>query len=101
MLLFLLGPVVLAIDVADMMAAIAVGVGLQESWTTAGARALYQPRCHFVDRAHILTVNGSGFESKRSGAAENGSRRCLRKMRVLVVHVVFADVDYRQLPQLR
>src|SRR6202049_4184963 len=53
-LLLLLRAVVLAIDVADVMPAVAVGIALQESGSGPGARALYQEHRDFMDRAHVL-----------------------------------------------
>src|SRR5579859_6741639 len=40
MLLFLLRAIVFAVDIADVMAAVTVGIGLKECWAAAGTRAL-------------------------------------------------------------
>src|SRR5271169_819179 len=101
MLLFLLRAVVFAVDVAHVMPAVAVGVGLQERRALARARPFHQPRCNFIHRAYVLPIDQSRFEPERTGTPENRSRRRLRKVRVLVVEIVFADVDHRQLPELR
>src|SRR5450755_1267026 len=100
-LLFLLRAVIFAIDVAHVVTAIAVGIGLQERRTSARSRSFHQPRRNFIHRAHVLAVDQCSFETESPGASENRSGRGLGKMRVLVVHVVFADVNYRQLPELR
>src|ERR1700726_1277697 len=88
-LLFLLRAVIFAIDVADVMPTVAVGIGLQKCWPLPGPRALYQSRCDFIDSAHILAVDHGGFQSKSSGASQNRSRRRLGEVRVLVVEIVF------------
>src|SRR5579872_548162 len=100
LLFFLLGSVILAIDVTDVMTAVAVGVGLQEGGTLALSRSLDQTRGDFVHCAYILTVNRGGFDAESSGAPENRSGGGLRVMCVLVIQIVFADVDHRQLPEL-
>src|ERR1022692_78745 len=100
-LLFLLGAVVLAVDVADMVPAVTVGIALQEGRSAAGACALHQPRRNFIHRAHILPVHTLGFQAESCGAAENGARRSFAVVRVLVVEIIFTDEDHRQLPQLR
>src|ERR1700741_711956 len=71
-LLFLLGAVVLAIDVAHVVAAITISIGLQECRTRTLARPLHQPRSNFIHRMHVLTVNRDCFYTKRSGTTENG-----------------------------
>src|SRR5579871_644023 len=57
MLLFLLGAVVLAINIAHVMSAVTVSIGLQECRAVAGARPLHQPRSNLVNRAYILAVH--------------------------------------------
>src|SRR5215469_4723110 len=99
-LLFLPGSIVFAIDVSHMVAAVAIGVGLQKRGSRAGARTLHQTIRDFVDGANVLSIDGRCFQAKRGGAAENCSRGGLGIMRVLVIKVVFADVDNRKLPEL-
>src|ERR1700722_3194275 len=101
LMLFLLGTVVFAIDIADVMSAVAVGIALQEGRPVAGTSTLYQPRRDFIHGAHVLTINARGLDTEGSSTAEDGTRRGLLVMRVLVVHIIFANIDYRQLPQLR
>src|SRR6202007_3229310 len=84
-LLFLLRAVILAIDVADVMPAVAVGIGLQKCRPMPGPRTLYQSRCDFIDRAHILAVNRGGSQPEGFGASQNRSGGRLRKMGVFVV----------------
>src|SRR5580700_5016929 len=100
-ILFLLGAVVLAIDVADVMAAVAVGIALQECRPAAGAAAIHQSQCNFIHGANVLSVHSGRFDTEGSGTSENGARGGFLIVRVLVVLIVFADVDHRQLPQLR
>src|ERR1700678_3864567 len=100
-LLFLFRAVILAIDVAHMMTAVTIGIALQKRRPPTGTRTLHQPRRDFKYRARVLSLATLAFNAERGGAAENGSRRGFRVMRVLVVEIVFADVNHRQLPQLR
>src|SRR5258708_38447825 len=52
-------------------------------------------------RAHVLSVHSHGFDTECRSPAENSARRGLLIVRVLVVLIVFADVNHGQLPQLR
>src|SRR6202035_3907751 len=97
---FLLGAIVFAIDVANVMAAVAIGVALQEGGTAAGAGTLDKAHGDFIYRADILTINAGGCDAKGGGAAEDGARSGFPKVRVFVVLIVFADVDDRQRPEL-
>ena len=54
-----------------------------------------------MNRANILAINALGGNSKRSGPRQNFARGRLRKMRVFVVHIIFANVNHRQIPQSR
>src|SRR5579864_146435 len=74
-LLFLLRAVIFAIDIAHVMTAVAVGVGLQKRRSLPGPRALYQSRCDFIDSAHILAVDYCRFQPERRGASQNRSSR--------------------------
>src|SRR5579862_2046565 len=100
-LLFLLGPVVFAVDITYMMAAVAIRIRLEKRRALARASSLYEPSCDFVHRANILAIDGRRLDAEGGGAAEDRSRGRLGKMRVLVIQIVFADVDDGQLPQLR
>src|ERR1022692_4827874 len=101
MLLFLLRAVIFAIDVAHVMPAVAVSIGLQERRSLAGPRSLHQPGRDFIHRAHVLPVDQGRLEPEGSGASENRSGRRLREVRVFVIEIVFADVDHGKLPELR
>src|ERR1700687_4065120 len=78
-LLLLLRAVIFAIDVAHVMPAVAVGVGLQKCRPLPGPRALYQSRCDFIDSAHILAVDHGGFQPEGSSASQNRSGCRLRE----------------------
>src|SRR5713101_1886943 len=98
---FLFGAIVFAIDIADMMAAVAVGIALQEGGADAAASAIHKTLRNFMNRAHVLSVHSRGFDTECRSPAENSARRGLLIVRVLVVLIVFADVNHGQLPQLR
>src|SRR5579862_6691624 len=90
-LFFLLGAIVLAIDVPHVMAAVAVRIRLQECWAAAGARTLHQSRCDFIHCSHILPIDLRGLEAEGPGAPKNCARSGFAEVRVLVVHIIFAD----------
>src|SRR5229473_3464805 len=98
---FLFGAIVFAIDIADMMAAVAVGIALQEGGADAAASTIHKTLRNFMNRAHLLSVHSRGFDTECGSPTENSARRGLLIVRVLVVLIVFADVNHGQLPQLR
>src|SRR5579859_7472407 len=67
MLLFLFGSVIFAIDVADMMAAVAISVGLQKCRAFACPGPLDQARGDFVNRANILAIDGGCLDAESGG----------------------------------
>src|SRR5579871_2201617 len=93
MLFFLLGTVIFAIDVAHVMSAVTISVGLQECRTLAGPCPLHQAHCDFIDCAHILAVDGCRLQAEGCSTAENGSCSGFGVMRVFVVKIVFANVN--------
>src|ERR1700678_2904431 len=99
-LFLLLGAIVFAINIADVMAPVTVGVALQECRPAARTSAFHQTDSDFVHRAHILSISARGFDSESRGAAKDVPGGRFLIMRVLVVKIIFANVDYRQLPQL-
>src|SRR5579864_3386474 len=101
LLLFLLRAVILAIDVSHVVPGVAIRVAYQERGTLAAARALHQFAGGRIYGTHILPVNAFRGHSERSAAVQNVPRGGLRIMGVLVVEIVLANVDYRQLPQRR
>src|SRR5438477_8996640 len=100
-LLLVLGPVVRAVDVADVVAVVAVRVALQERRPLATARTLDQALHQRVHRAHVLPVDVQRVDPERTRPVEHVAGRRLEVMRVLVVEVVLADVEDRQHPQGR
>src|SRR5580658_8419767 len=100
-LLFLLRAVVFAVDVADVMPTVTIGIGLQKCRTLARTRPLHQPLRDFIHCPHVLAIDRGSLDAERGGAAENSSGCGLRKMGVFVVEIVLADVDHGQLPELR
>src|SRR5271165_572503 len=101
LLLFLLGAVVFAINIADVMATVAVGITLQECRSPARSGAFDQAVSNFVHGAYILSVNARALNTESGGTAKNGASCGFTVMRVFVVQIIFANVDDRQLPQLR
>src|SRR4051794_12943329 len=90
--LLVLRAVVRAIDVADVMPVVAIGVREQERRPTAAACALDELARRRVDRAHVLPVHLARLDAEGLRTGENLAGRRLEVVRVLVVHVVLADV---------
>src|SRR5579863_8425439 len=68
-LLFLLGAVIFAVDVAHMMSVIAIGIAEQKCGTLAAAGAIHQPLRGAMNRAHVLAIDTGSLEAE-------GSRSC-------------------------
>src|SRR5712691_7435185 len=100
-LLLLLRPVIRPVDVADVMAVVAVRVAEQERRAAAAACALDQLGRLRVHRAHVLPVDLARLDAERARPGENLAGSRLEVVRVLVVLVVLADVDHGQLPERR
>src|SRR5579885_1744696 len=100
-LLLLLRPVVGAVDVPDVVAVVAVGLGEEEGGPPAGATPLDGPPGGLPDREHVLPVDLLARDPERLGAGGDRPGRHLGEGRVLVVEVVLADVDDRQAPERR
>src|SRR5579883_420748 len=98
LLLFLLGPVIIAAYVADVMAVIPVRIHKQESRTFAFPRPLHQALGGGVDGPYILPIDAFRVNAEGLPARQDVAGGDFGEMRVLVVHVVLADVDHRQLP---
>src|SRR5713226_8995521 len=98
-LLLVLRPVVRAVDVADVMAVVAVRIAQQEGRPVAVTRAFDESLRQRVDGAYVLRVNVGGVDPERARPLEYIACGRLEVMRVLVVEVVLADVDHGQLPQ--
>src|ERR1700686_4361242 len=79
-LFFLLGTVIFAVDVADVMSVIAIGIAEQECRTVAVAGAIHQALGDAVHSAHVLTIHAGCFQAKRSRPHQNVSGRGFRVM---------------------
>src|SRR5690348_3040943 len=99
LLLFLLGAVVIAADVADVVAVITIGVDEQERGALAFACAVHEAAGDGVDGANILAIDAFRMEAEGFAARKDVASGYFGKVRVLVVHVVLAHVDDRQLPE--
>src|SRR3989454_4796172 len=99
LLLLLLRAIDLAVDVADVMAVVAIGLALQERRALAAARTLDEPPHGRVDELHVLAVDALGVDPEGPGAGEDLAGGGLGAGRVLAVEVVLADVDHRQHPE--
>src|SRR5882762_5224958 len=84
-----------------MVAGVAICITLQKARSFAAACALDKGARNPVHGPYVLTVNARRLDPERCGAAEHVAGSGLRVMGVLVVEIVFADVDYGQLPKLR
>src|ERR1700693_3837921 len=94
LLLFLLRSIIFAADIADVMAHIAIGVDEQERRALAFARATDEPGGGGVDRADVLSINAFRRHAESRAAQEDVAGGGFRIVRVLVVQIVFANVDH-------
>src|SRR5437588_165901 len=97
--LFLLGAVVAPVDVPDVVAVVAVRRAEEKARTCTGPCAGHGALGCPEDGDDVLAVDLLRRDSERAGARGHVARRRLRPVRVLVVEVVLADVDDRQLPE--
>ena len=97
--LFVLGAVVFAVDVADVVAVIAVGLQFDEERALALAAARDQLLRQFVDRQHVLPVDLERLDPEGLGAGGDRARGDLVGPGVFRIAVVFAGIDHRQLPE--
>ena len=84
-----------------MVTRVAIRIAEQKGRALSAARAIDEPLRLCVDRLHALSIHGFGANAESGGPGADVARRCLTEVRVLVVEVVLADVDHRELPQLR
>src|SRR5690348_702164 len=98
LLFFLLGAVIFAAHVADMVPVIPVRIAQEKRRPISRARLFDHVACHRVHRADVLPVHAFRRNPKRRWTRQNFARRRFGKMRVLVVHIIFAGVNYRQIP---
>src|SRR5579884_2726567 len=98
-LLFLFRTIIGSLDIAHMMPHVAIRVTEQESWSFTAASTLDQATSGIVDDANILTIDAFSQNAKglRPGSHVTGSRFGI--VRVLVILVVLAHVDYGEFPQ--
>src|SRR2546428_4026524 len=90
---------VLAVDVADVVAVVPVGLALDEGRPLATARALAEPTHRRVAGLDVLAVDALGVDAEGPGARQDVAGDGLAARRVLAVEVVLADVDDGQLPE--
>src|SRR5919204_3114672 len=100
-LLLLPRAVVGAVDVADVVPVVAVRVAQEERRSVAASRARDKLRRRGVHGADVLAVHVDGVNSERARARQDVPRRDVEVVGVLVVEVVFADVDHGQRPERR
>src|SRR5262249_62285049 len=91
-------PVVGVVDAADVMAMKAIRVAEQERRPAAFARARDQVRYGAIDELDVLSFDRLRRNAERLRARHDLTRGRLAVMRVLVVEVVLAEIDDRQLP---
>src|SRR6267142_4572997 len=100
-LFLVLRAVVRPIDIADVVAVVAVRVAQQERRAAAAPRSLDKLDGGAVDGAHLLAVDLLRLDPKGAGTRQDVACGRLQVVRVLVVLVVLADVDDGQRPERR
>src|SRR5215469_5831334 len=101
LLLFFFRTVVFAVDVANVMAAIPIGVAKNKSGASARARPFHEFSGNEMHRAHILPVHALRLQAERGCTRHNIACCRLGEMRVFRVQIILADVNHRQFPELR
>src|SRR5438445_3471627 len=92
---------VLAVDVADVVAVVPVGLALEEGRPLAVPRALDEAPHRRVDGLDVLAVDALGVDPQRPGARQDVAGDGLAARRVLAVEVVLAEVDDGEPPERR
>src|SRR5215470_8264122 len=101
-LLFFFRTVIIAIDVADMMACVAIGIAKEKRRAIAFPRLIHKLPGNRINSTHVLPINlRHARDSKCNGTRLDVAGSCLRIVCVLVVEVVFTDVNHGKLPELR
>src|SRR3989442_4484921 len=100
-LLLLLRAVVFAIDVADVMAAVSIGIATEERGTLSLPRTLHEPLGGGMHGPHVLSIHALRLHSESDRAGRDIARRGLGVVGVLGVEIVLANVEHWQLPELR
>src|SRR5215211_4497847 len=98
-LCLVLRAVVGAVDVADVVAVVAVCLADEKAGALAATSTLDGAVGGRVDGARVLPVDFLRRDPERRRPRSDVARGRLREVRVLVVGVVLADVDHRQLPE--
>src|SRR5580693_1739139 len=101
LLLFFFRAVIFTIDVADVMPAVAVGIAEQKCRAFTASGPIGDVCGDGVHCANVLAVHSFRAHAESRGTGGNISGRGLRKVRVFGVHIIFADVNDGQLPELR
>src|SRR5437773_422304 len=99
-LLLLLRTVVVAADIADVMAPESIRVRQQERGAITAARARHQRRGGRIHRENVLSVDRLRLQAEPGRPPHDFTRRRLGEMGVFVIEIVLAEVHDRQLPQL-
>src|SRR3989442_14605583 len=90
---------VFAVDVADVVAVVPVGLALEEGWPLAAARPLDELAHRRVDRLNVLAVDALGVDPEGFGARQDLAGDGLAAGGVLAVEGVLPDVNDGKLPE--
>src|SRR5208283_1804997 len=99
LLLFLLGAVILAVNIAHVMSGVAIRVANQEGRSFSPARPAHQFLRHGVHSPHILPVDAFRVHPESGSPRQNVSGSRFREMRVLGIKIVLANINDRQFIQ--
>src|SRR5262249_35288589 len=98
-LLLFLSRAILTVDVAHVVAVVAVGLAFEEGWTFAPTRALDEAAHRGIDGLHVLAIDALRVDAECLRPGEDLAGDGFAARRVLAVEVVLAHVDHRQLPE--
>src|SRR5439155_8270322 len=100
-LLFLLGTIVLTIDVADVVSHEPIRIAQQKRRAGAGPSPVHDRLRCLVNCAHVLSLHTEGVQTKSRSTRQHIACSGFRIVCVFVIEVVFADVDDGEFPERR
>src|SRR5579863_5241217 len=91
--------VVGTLDVADMMAVIAIGVTQYKGWSFTLTGTLNVTRRGSINGANILSIDLFGRDTKSAGSCAHLTGSSLDVVRIFIVMIVLTDIDNGKFPQ--
>src|SRR5258708_18967956 len=96
---FRAGTVVRALDIANVVSQITIGLTEYKGWSLTLARARHQALRQSIDRANILAIHLLGMHAESAGPGAHAAGSGLGVMGVFVILIVLTDVDHGEFPE--